>query len=63
MANLQEMPENAKTQKHRKRSTKSVHIHLFSIGDLLAGMWKDWQWICGMWWSHTQHHTWRFACV
>jgi len=59
--NLLKMPEKDKIQKHRKRNTRNVLIHLFSIGDMLARMWRGWRWICAMWWSHIQHYTWRLV--
>jgi len=60
LANRLKMPEKDKTQRHRKKNTKIVRIRLCFIVVLLARTWKDWCWICAMWWSRTQRHTWRF---
>jgi len=38
MENLPEMPEKDRIQRPRKKNTRSILIHLFFIGDLLARM-------------------------
>jgi len=61
MESLPKMPERDKIQKHKKKTTKNVRTRLFFIADLLARMWKDWRWTCGMSWSRIQPRTWRFV--